>query len=79
MYARFVCADVNEFLKIRRNLANGSAEGAGRDRDRDIATPKHLRKGGGIFRGAIQELEKEDSEWDRRSDYIAIWSVGVEH
>jgi hypothetical protein len=70
MYARFVCSDVNEFLKIRRNSANGSEPGAGRHRDEDIDTPEQVQEEALLFgeqcgdlRGRFWKEIKGKTEW----------------
>jgi hypothetical protein len=82
-----VCSDVNEFLKIRRNSANGSEPGAGRDRDKDIDTPEQVQEVALVFgeecrnlRGRFWKEAKEKAEWawgiplrDRRS--VGSWSI----
>lgn len=73
MNARFVCADVNELPKIRRNLANGSEQGTGMDRDRD--TPQQLQKGHDY--GVFGNLRREILIGISRRDQMAIRSIEV--
>ncbi len=55
IYARFVCAETNEFESIRRNSAKGSAACAGKERDRDMDPPQKVAKRELVISGSHRE------------------------